>query len=251
MTLAHRYGDPASKCESCIPEAHSGLEQQANLKLKMKLKKIIHIDLMEYLQECLNLILSPNTNQKTARNSDEATKHTTELSCLLKEQLLEPALNLTVHCCGREFRVLNGYDHKSFAKKEGLELISDIFPCGNLPTTTFTKDSTRMVSTKTKIKDSFYSQGTVVVFLFENLCPVRICLSGFLDALDFSTGMYLFFVLWDFASLFCAEARGFNLERKAFVSYVLLSEHLRFETRLLIDASNIQVLVLQPLAIVV
>ncbi|GJT88495.1 hypothetical protein Tco_1070212 [Tanacetum coccineum] len=30
------------------------------------------------------------------------------LSCLLKEQLLEPALNLTVHCCGLEFRVLNG-----------------------------------------------------------------------------------------------------------------------------------------------
>ncbi|GJR55519.1 hypothetical protein Tco_1406040 [Tanacetum coccineum] len=25
------------------------------------------------------------------------------LSCLLKEQLLEPALNLTVHCCGLEF----------------------------------------------------------------------------------------------------------------------------------------------------
>ncbi|GJY46266.1 hypothetical protein Tco_0435329 [Tanacetum coccineum] len=35
------------------------------------------------------------------------------LSCLLKEQLLEPALNLTVHCCGLEFRVLNGYDQKS------------------------------------------------------------------------------------------------------------------------------------------
>ncbi|GJX34033.1 putative reverse transcriptase domain-containing protein [Tanacetum coccineum] len=29
---------------------------------------------------------------------------------LLEEQLLEPALNLTVHCCGLEFRVLNGYD---------------------------------------------------------------------------------------------------------------------------------------------
>ncbi|GKF61087.1 hypothetical protein Tco_0181141, partial [Tanacetum coccineum] len=25
-----------------------------------------------------------------------------QLSCLLKEQLLEPALNLTVHCCGLE-----------------------------------------------------------------------------------------------------------------------------------------------------
>ncbi|GJU90822.1 hypothetical protein Tco_1303245 [Tanacetum coccineum] len=43
-----------------------------------------------------------------------------ELSCLLKEQLLEPALNLTVHCCGREFRVLNGYDQKSFDEERGL-----------------------------------------------------------------------------------------------------------------------------------
>ncbi|GJX41536.1 retrovirus-related pol polyprotein from transposon TNT 1-94 [Tanacetum coccineum] len=28
----------------------------------------------------------------------------------LRKNTLEPALNLTVHCCGREFRVLNGYD---------------------------------------------------------------------------------------------------------------------------------------------
>ncbi|GKA58761.1 hypothetical protein Tco_0758074, partial [Tanacetum coccineum] len=42
------------------------------------------------------------------------------LSCLLKEQLLEPALNLTVYCCGREFRVLNGYDQKSFDEERGL-----------------------------------------------------------------------------------------------------------------------------------
>ncbi|GJT06001.1 hypothetical protein Tco_0840463 [Tanacetum coccineum] len=40
------------------------------------------------------------------------------LSCLLEEQLLEPALNLTVHCCGREFRVLNCYDQKSFVMEE-------------------------------------------------------------------------------------------------------------------------------------
>ncbi|GJV98754.1 hypothetical protein Tco_1554006 [Tanacetum coccineum] len=45
---------------------------------------------------------------------------TLNLSCLLKEQLLEPALNLTVHCCGREFRVLNGYDQKSFDEERGL-----------------------------------------------------------------------------------------------------------------------------------
>ncbi|GKG07701.1 hypothetical protein Tco_0330670, partial [Tanacetum coccineum] len=43
------------------------------------------------------------------------------LSCLLKEQLLEPALNLTVHCCGLDFRVLNGYDQKSFDEERGLK----------------------------------------------------------------------------------------------------------------------------------
>ncbi|GJV90701.1 hypothetical protein Tco_1538514, partial [Tanacetum coccineum] len=42
------------------------------------------------------------------------------LSCLLEEQLLEPALNLTVRCCGLEFRVLNGYDQKSFDEERGL-----------------------------------------------------------------------------------------------------------------------------------
>ncbi|GKF80284.1 hypothetical protein Tco_0238886, partial [Tanacetum coccineum] len=36
------------------------------------------------------------------------------------EQLLEPALNLIVHCCGHEFRVLNGYDQKSFDEERGL-----------------------------------------------------------------------------------------------------------------------------------
>ncbi|GJX36938.1 hypothetical protein Tco_0250241 [Tanacetum coccineum] len=45
------------------------------------------------------------------------------LSCLLKEQLLEPALNLTVHCCGLEFRVQNGYDQKSFDKERGLNCV--------------------------------------------------------------------------------------------------------------------------------
>ncbi|GJS45219.1 putative reverse transcriptase domain-containing protein [Tanacetum coccineum] len=46
-----------------------------------------------------------------------------KLSCLLKEQLLEPALNLTVHCCGLEFRVLNGYDQKSFDEERGLNCV--------------------------------------------------------------------------------------------------------------------------------
>ncbi|GJT67799.1 reverse transcriptase domain-containing protein [Tanacetum coccineum] len=36
------------------------------------------------------------------------------LSCLLKEQLLEPALNSTVNCRGLELRVQNCYDQKSF-----------------------------------------------------------------------------------------------------------------------------------------
>ncbi|GJV34923.1 hypothetical protein Tco_1407400 [Tanacetum coccineum] len=42
---------------------------------------------------------------------------------LPKEQLLEPALNLTVRCCGREFRVLNGYDQKSFDEERGLNCV--------------------------------------------------------------------------------------------------------------------------------
>ncbi|GKC43880.1 hypothetical protein Tco_1061602 [Tanacetum coccineum] len=46
-----------------------------------------------------------------------------KLSCLLKEQLLEPALNLTVHCCGLEFRVLNGYDQNSFDEERGLNCV--------------------------------------------------------------------------------------------------------------------------------
>ncbi|GJU51076.1 hypothetical protein Tco_1220631 [Tanacetum coccineum] len=33
-------------------------------------------------------------------------------------QLVEP---VTVHCCGLEFRVLNGYDQKSLMKNEGLK----------------------------------------------------------------------------------------------------------------------------------
>ncbi|GJX88847.1 hypothetical protein Tco_0340861 [Tanacetum coccineum] len=51
------------------------------------------------------------------------------LSCLLKEQLLEPALNLTVHCCGLEFRVLNGYDQKSFDEERGLNCVVQTFSC--------------------------------------------------------------------------------------------------------------------------
>ncbi|GJX37693.1 hypothetical protein Tco_0250996 [Tanacetum coccineum] len=44
-----------------------------------------------------------------------------ELSCLLKEQLLEPALNLIVHCCGLEFlSCFEGYDQKSFDEERGL-----------------------------------------------------------------------------------------------------------------------------------
>ncbi|GKG06265.1 hypothetical protein Tco_0326351, partial [Tanacetum coccineum] len=45
------------------------------------------------------------------------------LSCLLEEQLLEPALNVTIHCCGREFRVLNCYDQKSFVMIKSLYLL--------------------------------------------------------------------------------------------------------------------------------
>ncbi|GJV07697.1 putative reverse transcriptase domain-containing protein [Tanacetum coccineum] len=47
-------------------------------------------------------------------------------STKVKEQLLEPALNLTVHCCGLEFRVLNGYDQKSFDEERGLNCVVQV-----------------------------------------------------------------------------------------------------------------------------
>ncbi|GJY87898.1 hypothetical protein Tco_0502526 [Tanacetum coccineum] len=40
--------------------------------------------------------------------------------CLRKQLLGNQPLNLTVHCCGQEFRVLNGYDQKSFDEERGL-----------------------------------------------------------------------------------------------------------------------------------
>ncbi|GJW11425.1 hypothetical protein Tco_1577252 [Tanacetum coccineum] len=43
-----------------------------------------------------------------------------------EEQLLEPALNLTVRCCGHEFRVLNGFDQKSIFDEERNGLESDV-----------------------------------------------------------------------------------------------------------------------------
>ncbi|GJX13293.1 ribonuclease H-like domain-containing protein [Tanacetum coccineum] len=55
---------------------------------------------------CLDLI----TGTTQSRQHVFPTLVVMYLSCLLEEQLLEPALNLTVHCCGREFRVLNCYD---------------------------------------------------------------------------------------------------------------------------------------------
>ncbi|GKG18924.1 hypothetical protein Tco_0376023, partial [Tanacetum coccineum] len=51
------------------------------------------------------------------------------LSCLLKEQLLELALNLTVHCCSREIQVLNGYDQKSFDEERGLNCVVQTSIC--------------------------------------------------------------------------------------------------------------------------
>ncbi|GJT63370.1 hypothetical protein Tco_1006903 [Tanacetum coccineum] len=45
------------------------------------------------------------------------------------------ALNLTVRCCGREFRVLNGYDQKEGSLSTLLVLEANVFPDGN-PTKT-------------------------------------------------------------------------------------------------------------------
>ncbi|GKB09554.1 hypothetical protein Tco_0837866 [Tanacetum coccineum] len=42
----------------------------------------------------------------------------------LKEQFRTSFYNLTVHCCGLEFRVLNGYDQKSFDEERGLNCVA-------------------------------------------------------------------------------------------------------------------------------
>ncbi|GJR47020.1 hypothetical protein Tco_1315123 [Tanacetum coccineum] len=62
-------------------------------------------------------------NQARERKERKKKSKSNQLSCLLKEQLLEPALNLTIHCCGLEFRVLNGYDQKSFDEERGLNCV--------------------------------------------------------------------------------------------------------------------------------
>ncbi|GJX72565.1 hypothetical protein Tco_0309736 [Tanacetum coccineum] len=61
---------------------------------------------------------------------------------------------------------------------------------------------------------------------------------GFLAALGtFLTGIYLFVIFWGFCLLFCAEHCGFNLDRKAFVSYVLLSKS--FDARTMLELVSI------------
>ncbi|GKD68496.1 hypothetical protein Tco_1322586, partial [Tanacetum coccineum] len=130
------------------------------------------------------------------------------LSCLLKEQLLEPALNLTVHCCGLEFRVLNGYDQKSFDEERGLNCvvqtasafrISTIEPCvGSLSTLPVQELNNFPVGTHLRpivlkiLPVGFQLRqdlGVIVfsctmeVFFIENLCPVGICLLVPLDAI--------------------------------------------------------------------
>ncbi|GKE65492.1 hypothetical protein Tco_1519653 [Tanacetum coccineum] len=40
MTPEHRYDDPGSKCESCIPEAHSGLSNSVPQNVPKPLKKL-------------------------------------------------------------------------------------------------------------------------------------------------------------------------------------------------------------------
>ncbi|GJW38579.1 hypothetical protein Tco_0064424 [Tanacetum coccineum] len=80
---------------------HDHSNEQSSSKLVPKVGSLSKQD--SYITTRLGLL---STSYRKCRK-------TKQLSCLLKEQLLEPALNLTVHCCGREFRVLNGYDQKS------------------------------------------------------------------------------------------------------------------------------------------
>ncbi|GJX05652.1 reverse transcriptase domain-containing protein [Tanacetum coccineum] len=70
-----------------------------------------------------SLIYKEKTKKLQSRLKDKKTAFSMLLSCLLKEQLLEPALNLTVHCCGLEFRFLNDYDQKSFDEERGLNCV--------------------------------------------------------------------------------------------------------------------------------
>ncbi|GJX40615.1 hypothetical protein Tco_0255605 [Tanacetum coccineum] len=81
---------------------------------------VIHRDSVALASGFVGLFYSINT-LLVIRSQVDSKNLLDKLSCLLKEQLLEPALNLTVHCCGREFRVLNGYDHKSFDEERGLK----------------------------------------------------------------------------------------------------------------------------------
>ncbi|GKD65900.1 hypothetical protein Tco_1308008 [Tanacetum coccineum] len=54
--------------------------------------------------------------QKSQENGQTGQTRTREW----KECTRAGTLNLTVHCCGLEFRVLNGYDQKSFDEERGL-----------------------------------------------------------------------------------------------------------------------------------
>ncbi|GKC53533.1 hypothetical protein Tco_1076278 [Tanacetum coccineum] len=44
VTPGHRYDDPGSKCESCIPEAHSGLPNSVPQNVPKPLKKLEPLD---------------------------------------------------------------------------------------------------------------------------------------------------------------------------------------------------------------
>ncbi|GJY23470.1 hypothetical protein Tco_0397128 [Tanacetum coccineum] len=78
------------------------------------------VNTKEYHTECCSGRITRIMRRTLVNSLSSSSDPPVLLSCLLKEQLLEPALNLTVHCCGLEFRVLNGYDQKSFDEERGL-----------------------------------------------------------------------------------------------------------------------------------
>ncbi|GJZ61522.1 hypothetical protein Tco_0617659 [Tanacetum coccineum] len=79
---------------------------------------------------------------------------------MLEEQLLELALNLTVHCCGREFRVLNGYDQKSFDARNEALTEANVFPVGTHLRQTVLRNSTRWLPPKTRSRSCCVSHAS-------------------------------------------------------------------------------------------
>ncbi|GJY85099.1 hypothetical protein Tco_0499125 [Tanacetum coccineum] len=70
-----------------------------------------------------------------------------DFSSNAKGKLLEPALNLTVHCCGLEFRVLNSYDQNRRHFDVALSFVKTILATGFFVSSNFSSKHTLRFST--------------------------------------------------------------------------------------------------------